>query len=155
MGARCTPCGFRGLIDDAQRKGDQNLLGQLKVRGRSDGLAGYAGKLLIAVTWSHPDAQLQLQLQPPGRSSELTGAAIKAAASASKPSVSTASTRANGSCASTSPGATPPANTLQQRADRVKTPATSRSHPRKPISFSAAVDRSATLSCGKELSPAK
>lgn len=65
------------LVDDAQKKGDQNLLGQLKVRGRSDGLAGYAGKLLIAVTWSHPDAQLQLQLQPPGRSSELTRAALQ------------------------------------------------------------------------------
>lgn len=55
------------LRRDAQQKGDQNLLGQLQMRGRSDGLAGYAGKLLVAVTWAHPDANLQLYLSPPGR----------------------------------------------------------------------------------------
>ena len=58
------------LVDEARKKGDQNLLGQLRVRGRSDGIVGYAGKLLIAVTWSHPDAQLELQITPPGRGNE-------------------------------------------------------------------------------------
>jgi tetratricopeptide (TPR) repeat protein len=55
------------LRQEAQQKGDKNLLGQLQVRGRSDGLAGYAGKLLVAVTYAHPDANLQLFLAPPGR----------------------------------------------------------------------------------------
>ena len=55
------------LRKEAQAKGEKNLLGQLQVRGRSDGLSGYAGKLLVAVTWAHPDANLQLYLAPPGR----------------------------------------------------------------------------------------
>ncbi len=55
------------LRRDAQQKGDKNLLGQLQMRGRSDGLSGYAGKLLVAVAWAHPDANLQLYLSPPGR----------------------------------------------------------------------------------------
>jgi len=64
------------LISEAGKKGDQNLLGQLRVRGRSDGIAGYAGKLLIAVTWSHPDAKLELQITPPGRGNEPQRAGI-------------------------------------------------------------------------------
>jgi tetratricopeptide (TPR) repeat protein len=55
------------LRKEAQLKGDKNLLGQLQVRGRSDGLSGYAGKLLVAVSWAHPDANLQLYVAPPGR----------------------------------------------------------------------------------------
>jgi hypothetical protein len=55
------------LRQEAQAKGDQNLLGQLKARARSDGLSGYAGKLLAAVAWAHPDANLQLYIAPPGR----------------------------------------------------------------------------------------
>lgn len=55
------------LRDDAQKRGDQNLLGQLQVRGRSDGLIGYAGKMMVALTWAHPDANLQLYLSPPSR----------------------------------------------------------------------------------------
>ncbi len=65
------------LLDDAKKKGDANLLGQLKVRGRSDGLVGYAGKLLFAVTWSHPDAQIELQLLPPGRGTDLQRASLQ------------------------------------------------------------------------------
>ncbi len=64
------------LISETGKKGDQNLLGQLRVRGRSDGIVGYAGKLLIAVTWSHPDAKLELQITPPGRGNEPQRAGI-------------------------------------------------------------------------------
>ncbi len=65
------------LLDEARKKGDQNLLGQLQRRGQSDGLPGYAGKLLIALTWSHPDAKLQLLLTPPGRGTEPTRATLQ------------------------------------------------------------------------------
>lgn len=51
---------------EAQKRGDQNLLGQLAQRGRSDGVAGYAGQLLLAVSWTHPDANFQLYVSPPG-----------------------------------------------------------------------------------------
>ena len=60
------------LRAEAKQKGDQNLLGQLTVRGRSDGLSGYAGKLLVALTWAHPDAGLQLLITPPGRLDDKT-----------------------------------------------------------------------------------
>lgn len=45
---------------------DQGELAKLEQRGRSDGLRGYAGKLTFAVTFSHPDAGVQLFLIPPG-----------------------------------------------------------------------------------------
>lgn len=45
---------------------DPSLLAKLGERGRSDGLAGYAGKLLFAATWPHPDAAVQLFVAPPG-----------------------------------------------------------------------------------------
>lgn len=64
------------LVEEANKRGDQNLLGQLKTRGRSDGIASYAGKLLIAVTWSHPDAKLELFVTPEGRGTEPTRATI-------------------------------------------------------------------------------
>jgi hypothetical protein len=48
-----------------QTKEDE-ALAQLVARGRSDGLRGYAGKLLFAVTWAHPDAGMQLYVVPPG-----------------------------------------------------------------------------------------
>lgn len=64
------------LVDEARRKGDQNLLGQLKARGRSDGISSYAGQMLVAVTWSHPDAKLQLQIAPPGKGSVFQGASV-------------------------------------------------------------------------------
>ena len=55
------------LREEARRRNDQNLLGQLQTRARSDGLVGYAGKMLVALTWAHPDANLELYLSPPGR----------------------------------------------------------------------------------------
>jgi hypothetical protein len=45
---------------------DQALIDKLSERGRSDGLRGYAGQLLLAATWSHPDADVQLYVAPPG-----------------------------------------------------------------------------------------
>jgi tetratricopeptide (TPR) repeat protein len=67
------------LIDEARRRGDQNLLGQLMARGRSDGIAGYGGKLLVALTFAHPDAGLQLLLSPPEGAKD-TRAAIQGGA---------------------------------------------------------------------------
>ena len=64
------------LVDEAQKRGDQNLLASLKMRGRSDGLGSYAGQLLLAVTWSHPDAKFELEVTPNGRGTEPTRAAI-------------------------------------------------------------------------------
>jgi hypothetical protein len=40
---------------------------KLAERGRSDGVRGYAGKLLIAAAWRHPDAGVQLHLLPQGQ----------------------------------------------------------------------------------------
>ena len=59
---------------DAKAKGNQALLEQLAARGRSDGVGGYAGKLLVAVTWSHPDAGLQLSIAAPGGAAAAPGA---------------------------------------------------------------------------------
>lgn len=67
------------LIDEARRRGDKNLLGQLMARGRSDGIAGYGGKLLLALTFAHPDAGLQLLLSPPEGAKD-TRAAIQGGA---------------------------------------------------------------------------
>ncbi len=45
---------------------DAKLLEKLTQRGHSDGIGGYAGPLLFAVTWPHPDANIELYLAPPG-----------------------------------------------------------------------------------------
>jgi hypothetical protein len=49
----------------ATEQKDARLQAQLLSRGRSDGVASYAGKLLVAVQWTHPDAGVQLYLAPP------------------------------------------------------------------------------------------
>ncbi|HNN98526.1 MAG TPA: hypothetical protein PKI03_39955, partial [Pseudomonadota bacterium] len=46
---------------------DQRLLANLAARGRSDGLPAYAGKLMFAVQWTHPDAGVQLFVAPPSQ----------------------------------------------------------------------------------------
>jgi hypothetical protein len=46
---------------------DQRLLAGLAARGRSDGLPSYAGKLMFAVQWTHPDAGVQLSVAPPSQ----------------------------------------------------------------------------------------
>ncbi len=51
----------------AAETNDARLQAQLLARGRSDGVAGYAGKLLFAVQWTHPDAGVQLYLAPPSQ----------------------------------------------------------------------------------------
>lgn len=52
-------------LQAAEQK-DARLQAQLLSRGRSDGVSGYASKLLFAVQWTHPDAGVQLFLAPPG-----------------------------------------------------------------------------------------
>ena len=61
---------------------DAKLIEQLGQRGRSDGVRGYAGKLLIAATWSHPDANITLNIAPPGTDPKSEGerAAVQAGA---------------------------------------------------------------------------
>lgn len=56
---------YARLRAQAAEQKDPRLAAQLLSRGRSDGVAGYAGKLLIAVGWTHPDAGVQLYLAPP------------------------------------------------------------------------------------------
>ncbi len=52
---------------EASEKKDARLLQALSARGRSDGLPSYAGKLMFAVQWTHPDAAVQLSIAPPSQ----------------------------------------------------------------------------------------
>lgn len=68
------------LVDDARTRDDKNLLGQLAARGRSDGVAGYTGALMVALSTMRPDAGLGLYLTPPGlkegERAEIRGGAV-------------------------------------------------------------------------------
>ncbi len=55
-----------GLRADARKRNDRALLARLAARGRSDGVLAWSGELLVALTWAHPDAQLQLWSTLPG-----------------------------------------------------------------------------------------
>jgi tetratricopeptide (TPR) repeat protein len=54
------------LRADARARKDDAQLERLAARGRSDGLLTFAGETLVAVTWSHPDARLELHVASPG-----------------------------------------------------------------------------------------
>jgi hypothetical protein len=71
-----------GRLQVQAQGGAAGLGSQLGQRGRSDGLRGYAGKLLFAVSWTHPDAGLELFVAPPGSVDKADGerAAVQAGA---------------------------------------------------------------------------
>jgi len=54
------------LHDEARARKDAAAMASIAARRRSDGVLTSAGELLIAVTWSHPDARLQLWTASPG-----------------------------------------------------------------------------------------
>ena len=54
------------LVDGARRKGRSGTCSGSSSSWTNDGISSYAGQMLVAVTWSHPDAKLQLRY-PPGK----------------------------------------------------------------------------------------
>jgi Ca-activated chloride channel family protein len=60
-----------GARDAARKANDATLLARLAARGRLDGLLATAGAALVAVTWPHPDARLELWLTAPGDKPDL------------------------------------------------------------------------------------